>query len=201
MRNILITGFDPFGGETSNPSFEAVKLLKDKIGNFNIIKREIPTEFYRSKDVLLNLIEEYKPVVVINVGQAGGRETISLENQAFNLIEASIPDNAGVKPEREKISINGPEILLSKLPLEDMKNELLSKNIDCYISDSAGRYVCNYVMYSMLQESTKYGFISGFIHVPFSKEQALLKKEKVPFMEISKMTEALEICINAIIKK
>jgi len=199
MKNILITGFNPFGGENVNPSYEAVKLLEDSIKGVNIIKKEIPTEFFGAKKELISLIKEYKPDFVINVGQAGGRESISIEKQAFNLMDASIPDNAGFKPSNQKISDNGKDVLYSSLPIEQMKENLINYGIPCYISNSAGRYVCNYVMYCMLEEAEKYNFKSGFVHVPYSREQVKNKKDGTPFMEISKMAESLKSFIDTII--
>lgn len=199
MKNIIVTGFDPFGGETNNPSFEAVKQLPDEINGVRIIKKEIPTVFFKSKEVLLKLIEEYKPVAVVNVGQAGGRESISLEKFAYNLMDASIPDNAGNQPKGEKVSLSGPEIIETLLDIEKIKRELVSNDISCSISESAGRYVCNYVMYSMLLEAKNYNYVSGFVHVPYSKEQVMNKKEGTPCMEIAQMTKALNILLETVV--
>lgn len=196
MKNVLITGFDPFGGETTNPSFEAVNSLPDEIKGIHIVKKEIPTEFYRSKDVLLDLINQYKPIAIINVGQAGGRNSISIERYAFNMMDASIPDNAGNQPKREIISVGGAEKIETVLDFDTLKREIVSSGIPCVVSESAGLYVCNYVMYTMLLESKRANFISGFIHVPYSKEQVKDKKQETPYLDIEEMTKALEIVIE-----
>ena len=147
---ILVTGFDPFGGEAVNPAYEAVKLLPDNIAGAEIVKLEIPTEFKRSMEFLEEAISREMPDAVISVGQAGGRAEITPERVAINLADARIPDNAGNQPEDEALIADGPAAYFTTLPLKKMVKSVQDRGIPCRISYSAGIYVCNSVMYRVL---------------------------------------------------
>lgn len=197
----LITGFDPFGGEKINPSFEAVKKMVHQIEQCEIIKQEIPTVFYKSLDVLEVAIERECPDIVICVGQAGGRFELSIERVAINLNEARIPDNEGQKPIGTPIKEDGKNAYFSTLPSKAILKELLDNNIPAAISYTAGTYVCNHLMYGLMYIiERKYPNIrGGFIHVPYLPEQALLKKN-TPFMPLDMITKGLELAVKATVK-
>lgn len=195
---ILITGFDPFGGETVNPAFEAVKLLPNRIGAHEIVKLEIPTVFRKAPRVIEKKMEEVRPDAVISVGQAGGISTIHVERVAVNLMDARIADNEGNQPVDETIVEGAPAAYFSKLPVRRMRDRVQEEGIPCAISYTAGTFVCNDVMYEVLHlTETKFpGAISGFIHVPFAVQQGVGKPEGTPTMSLQTMARALELAIG-----
>lgn len=199
---ILITGFDPFGGEKINPAYESVRLLPDKILNCEIIKLEIPTVFSKSTLAVEEAIKEYKPDVVLNIGQAGGRSSITVEKVAINLAEARIPDNDGEQPIDEKLQEDGETAYFATIPVKAMVKNIREHGIPANISYTAGTYVCNSIMYNVLYMThKKYTNIrAGFIHVPYSTEQVALKGNATASMEVSTIAKALEYAIEAIIE-
>lgn len=199
---ILITGFDPFGGESVNPAFEAVKLLPDVIGGAQILKLEIPTVFTRSSDVVESAIRIHQPDVVLNVGQAGGRSHITVEKVAINLAEARIPDNDGEQPLGSKLREDGETAYFATIPVKGIVQHLKDNAIPASVSYTAGTYVCNSIMYHVLYLiSTRYpGIRAGFIHVPFATAQAVDKPVGTPFMSVAEIARALELAVEAIIE-
>ena len=147
---ILVTGFDPFGGESVNPAYEAVKLLPDVIGGAEIFKLEIPTVFSLSGQAVEEGIRKYQPDVVICVGQAGGRASISVEKVAINFVDARIPDNNGEQPLDEPLQADGPAAYFATLPVKAMVQHVKEAGLPCYLSFTAGTYVCNSIMYNVL---------------------------------------------------
>lgn len=198
---ILVTGFDPFDKDIINPSYEAVKKLPDTIKDAKIIKLEIPTSFKRSTQVLEKSIEEHKPDVILSVGQAGGRNGITLEKVAINLLEARIKDNDGYQPCDKHIREDGETAYFTNLPIKGMNCYLKENNIPTTISYTAGTFVCNCVMYNILYLiNKKYPNIKGgFIHVPFLPEQAALKNPVSSSMSLDMISKAIELSIEAII--
>ena len=147
---ILLTGFDPFGGETVNPAFEAVKLLPDTIAGAEIVKQEVPTEFIRAGEVLEAAIQANQPDVVICIGQAGGRSAITPEKVAINLMDGRIADNAGYQPIDVTIQEDGETAYFTSLPVKAMVQSIKDAGIPSALSYTAGSYVCNYLMYTLL---------------------------------------------------
>lgn len=198
---ILITGFDPFNGEKINPSYEAVKRVKDSILGANILKLELPTEFKKSKEVLREFIEKNRPDIVISVGQAGSRASISVEEVAINLEEASIEDNSGYKPIKKEVIYGGENAYFSNLPTRAIVNYLRENEIPSELSYTAGTYVCNSIMYTLLHLcSTKYKAMkAGFVHVPYISNQ-VLDRPKTPHMSLVDIVKSLELIIEAIVK-
>ena len=165
---ILITGFNPFGGEKINPALEAVKKVKNEINSSKIVKLEVPTVFHKSICALDKAIEDEKPDIVICVGQAGGRSNITIERVAINIIDASIKDNEDNQPIDEKIFNGGRNAYFSNLPIKAIVRDIEKEKIPADISNSAGTFVCNQLMYGLLYLiDTKYPNLKGgFIHVP-----------------------------------
>ncbi|MDU1833070.1 MAG: pyroglutamyl-peptidase I, partial [Finegoldia magna] len=163
---ILVSGFDPFGGEKINPAIEAVKLLPDEIKGNEVIKIEIPTVIGKSVDKLKEKIAEVKPDVVISVGQAGGREDITVERVAINVDDCRIKDNEGNQPIDEKIAEDGPDAYLLTLPIKAIVENIKSANIPASVSNTAGTFICNHVAYGMAHlRATEYpNMRTGFIH-------------------------------------
>lgn len=199
---LLITGFEPFGGETINPAYEAVKTLEDKIMNTEIIKKEIPTVFNKSIEVLENLIENEKPDIVICVGQAGGRYDISLERVAINIDDARIKDNEGNQPVDIKIFEDGENAYFTSLPIKRMVKKIREAGIPASISNTAGTFVCNHIMYGLLYLiDKKYPNIrGGFIHVPYLPEQ-VISKRNMPSMSIENIRKGLRLAVEVVLEK
>ena len=195
MKKLLISGFDPFGGEKINPSFEAVKLLPDTIGEYELTKIELPTVFGRAAEIMTAKIEELRPDAVICVGQAGGRSGITPEVIGINLREAKIADNAGNMPQNEPVREGAPDGIFATLPIRKMVEAIKAIGLPAALSYSAGAFVCNDLLYSLLHEFKNTDIKIGFIHVPFLPEQA---KEGVPSMELSDITKALLAAIECL---
>ena len=195
---ILVTGFTPFGGEQINPSWEAVKRLPDRIGEAELIKREIPTEFDTSGAALRELLAELRPDAVLCVGQYGGANCIRVERVAVNLRDARIADNAGRQPADEPVVLGGPDAYFATVPTRGIVDALREKNIPAQLSYSAGTFVCNNLLYCALHESAQsYPTLRcGFIHVPFLPEQT--RDGSAPSMSLELMVKALEIAAEVI---
>ncbi|MBU3210603.1 pyroglutamyl-peptidase I [Clostridium algidicarnis] len=198
---ILVTGFDPFGGESINPALEAVKKISDNIDGIEIIKIEVPTVFKKSIDTLDKAIEAHKPDVVLCVGQAGGRFDITPEKVAINLDDARIKDNEGNNPIDEPIFKDGETAYFSSLPVKAIVKNIKENNIPSSVSYSAGTFVCNHIMYGLLYLiDKKYKNVKGgFIHVPFIPSQ-VLEKKNMPSMALEDITKGLEFALKAIIE-
>ena len=199
---VLVTGFDPFGGEAVNPAFEAVKLLPDEIAGAEIIKLEIPTVFSKCGPAVEAGIQKYEPDIVINVGQAGGRSCVTVEQVAVNLAEARIPDNDGEQPSGEPVQKDGAPAYYPTIPVKAIVKNVRDHGIPCHISYTAGTYVCNCIMYNVLHmAATKYSNIrAGFIHVPFAAQQAVGKPNGTPFMSLEMIADSLKYAIEAAVK-
>lgn len=197
---ILVTGFDPFGGEKINPAIEAVKRLPRSIHGAEIYQLEIPTVFHRSAAVMKAKIEEVKPDVILNVGQAGGRAGITVERVAINQDDARIPDNEGNQPIDEQIQKDGEAAYFSSLPIKAMVEAVKSSGIAASVSNSAGTFVCNHIMYqSLYLAHTCYkGVKAGFIHIPFLPEQ-VVDKPTMPSMNLGDIVKGLTEAIGAIV--
>ena len=197
---ILITGFDPFGGETVNPAYEAVKLLPDTIAGAEIIKLEVPTQFHRAGAVLEDAMQRHKPDAVICVGQAGGRAAITPEKVAINLMDGRIPDNAGYQPVDVPIREGGETAYFTSLPVKAMVQRMRDAGIPAAVSYTAGTYVCNYLLYTLLYLiDKKYPNVrGGFIHVPYAMEQVINKPLGTPSMDLRQIARGLETAVEAV---
>lgn len=199
---ILVTGFDPFGGETVTPAYEAVKLLPDTIADAEIVKKDITTEFIHAGVVLESAIIEYKPDAVICVGQAGGRSAITPEKVAINIMDGRIPDNAGYQPVDVPIQKDGPTAYFSSLPVKAMVQNTKDAGIPAALSYTAGSYVCNYLMYTLLYLiDTKYpNMRGGFVHVPYAMVQVVNKPLGTPSMDLHQIARGLEKAVEAVVE-
>lgn len=198
---VLLTGFDPFGGESINPALEAVKKVSSSISGAEVIKVEIPTVFRKSIEKLETSIETFKPDIVICVGQAGGRFEVTPERVAINIDDARIADNEGKQPIDETIFRDGNAAYFSSLPIKAMVKEMNINGIPASISNSAGTFVCNHIMYGLLYMiDKKYPNLrGGFIHVPFIPEQ-VVDKRNMPSMCLDNITKGLECAIKAAVE-
>lgn len=204
MKKVLITGFMPFAGETINPAYEAVQQLPQIIDQeIEIIKLEVPTVFHKSIEVVIAEIEAQKPDVVIAIGQAGGRFGITPERVAINIDDASIPDNENNQPLNQPIFTDGENAYFSTLPVKKIVQTLINAEIPATLSNSAGTFVCNHLMYGILyhiknNENCK-NIKAGFIHVPYMPAQ-VVNKPATASMNIHDITRALEIAIRVSIE-
>lgn len=195
MKRLLITGFDPFGGAEINPSWEAVKRLPDRIGEWQLTKIEIPTVFAIAAQTVLDAAQDLQPDAIVCVGQAGGRDAVTPETYGVNLRHARIADNAGNQPLATPIVPGAPATYTSTLPVPDMVRAVRKGGLLCRQSFSAGRFVCNDLLYSLLHQYRNTPTKVGFIHVPYLPEQA---KEGQSSMSLADIVQALEILIRTI---
>jgi pyroglutamyl-peptidase len=197
---ILVTGFDPFGGESFNVAYEAVKALPSEIAGADIIKLEIPTVFGEGWKKVEEGIIAHDPDVILNVGQAGGRSAISVEKIGINYVEARIPDNSGNQPLNKKLDESGDTAYFATIPVKAIVGAIQAAGIPAFESYTAGTYVCNDVMYNVSRLlATKYsGKRSGFIHVPYEASQVVGKPNGTPYMTKDMIAEALFIAIKTI---
>jgi len=198
---ILVTGFDPFGGEKINPAIESVKKLPDEIAGAQIVKLEIPTVCHRSLEVIDEAIAKYDPDVVLSIGQAGGRSDITVERIGINIDDCRIPDNAGQQIIDEPVFADGPAAYFVNIPIKAMVINIQKQNIPASVSNTAGTFVCNHVTYGVRHIiETKYpGKRSGFIHIPFLPEQVIDKKN-MPSMSLETIVKALIAAIETIVE-
>ena len=193
MKKLLITGFDPFGGESINPAWEAVKRLPDAVGEWELTKLEIPTVFGVAAQKVLARAEEVQPDAILCIGQAGGRKAITPEMVGINLRHARIADNAGNQPEDEPVVENGPAAYFATVPVRKMTQAIEEAGLPAAVSYSAGTFVCNDTLYTLLHHYSGTPVRAGFVHVPFLPEQA---KEGVPFMALEDIVRGLEAMIR-----
>ena len=193
MKRMIITGFEPFGGESINPSWEIVKALPDVVGDYELTKLCVPVVFGSAAEIVLERAGEIQPDVILSIGQAGGRSAITPEKVAINLRHASIPDNAGNKPSDEPIIPGGETAYFSPLPVRRMTEAISASGVSAQLSYTMGTYVCNDLTYILLSHFQDSETRVGFIHVPYCTEQG-----KEPSMAISGMIEAIKTAIEAI---
>ncbi|OOG45986.1 pyroglutamyl-peptidase I [Rhodanobacter sp. C01] len=200
VPRILLTGFDPFGGESINPSWEAVRALHGKrIGGHRIVSLQLPTEFAGSLRMLRTAVRELTPAILLGVGQAGGRSQLSIERVAINLQDARIPDNANALPIDEPVIAGAPAAYFSTLPIKAMLAALHAQGLPAEISNSAGTYVCNHIAYAMLHlVARKRGVRAGFIHIPYLPAQAA-QRHGSPSMALADVARGLEIALRTAI--
>lgn len=198
MKTVLMTAFEPFGGEDVNPSWEAVRALEGKqIAGATIVTRQLPVVFSEVLNVLNQALDEIKPDAIISVGQAGGRSDITVERIGINVDDARIPDNTGKQPVDEAIVQDGPAAYFSRLPIKAIVAAVREAGIPASVSQTAGTFTCNRVMYGLLhwlqtQSSSARG---GFIHIPYLPAQAA-QHPGAPSMSSANVIQALEIAVR-----
>ena len=197
MPHVLLTGFAPFGGESTNPSWEAVQALEGEVvAGHRIVARCLPVEFDASLHALQHALDELVPSLVICVGQAGGRAQMSLERVAINVIDARIPDNAGAQPIDEPVAADGPAAYFTSLPIKAMLAALRNAGFPAEISQTAGTYVCNHVFYALMHALRGLpGVRGGFVHIPYSPAQAALHAG-APSLPSTVVAQALRLAVG-----
>lgn len=192
MNQLLITGFDPFGGARINPSWEAVKRLPEKIGEYELTKLQIPTVFGTAAKLVLEKAAEVSPNVILCVGQAGGRGAVTPERIGINIRCAKIADNAGNEPTSEPIVPGGPDGLFSTVPVDAMAAAICGAGLPGAVSNTAGTFVCNDTLYTLLHHYANTPVRAGFIHVPYLPEQG------TPNLPLEGIIQALTAAIKAL---
>lgn len=192
MKALLITGFDPFGGQSVNPAWEAVKLLPQQIGDYELCKLEIPTVFGLAAQTIIQKAAQIHPDVILSIGQAGGRSAVTPERIGINMRSASITDNQGNRPAEEAIVPGGPDGIFSTVPVYAMTAAINAANLPGAISNSAGTFVCNDVLYTLLHHFADTSTRVGFIHVPYLPQQG------TPSLPLEDTVKALEAAIRAL---
>ena len=197
---ILVTGFDPFGGEKVNPALEVVKSLPSEIHGAEIHWVEIPTVFYQSAEVLETAIVHYQPDAVLCIGQAGGRASLTPERVAINQDDARIPDNQGNQPIDTSIRLDGEAAYFSTLPIKAMVQAIKEEGLHASVSNTAGTFVCNHLMYQALYLADKKfpNMRAGFMHIPYMTEQ-VVNKPNTASMCIRDIVRGIEAAIGAIV--
>ena len=191
-KRLLITGFDPFGGADINPAWEAVQRLPDAIGEYALCKLLIPTVFGKAPAAVLDAARDFQPDVILCVGQAGGRASVTPERIAVNIRDAQIPDNEGNQPRGAFVVPDGPAGYFATVPVMAMADAIQAKGIPATVSNSAGAFVCNDVLYTLLHRYAGTNIRVGFIHVPYLPQQgspSLALEDTV-----AALTAAVEAC-------
>lgn len=196
---ILVTGFDPFGGESVNPAIEAVKMLPESINGAEIIKLEIPTVNHKSLEKIEAAILQYKPDVILSIGQAGGRADITVERIGINIDDNRIPDNEGNQPIDMPIFEDGENAYFVNIPIKRMVNSIRKVGVPASVSNTAGTFICNHVTYGVkyLIEKKYHGKKSGFIHIPYLPEQ-VVDKPGQPSMALESIVKGIIAALEAI---
>ena len=196
---LLLTAFDPFGGETLNPAMEAVKQLPDQIGGVEIVKLEVPTVFGKSIETVAEAIRRERPDAVLCIGQAGGRRGLTPERVAINIDDARIPDNEGNQPIDRSIVAGGPAAYFATLPVKAMVQAIRDVGLPADLSNTAGTFVCNHLLYGVLHLlATEYpGVRGGFLHVPFLPEQAAARPSPVPSLPLADIVRGIAAAVRA----
>ena len=192
MKTLLITGFDPFGGQEINPAWEAVQCLPDTVGDYQICKLQIPTIFRKAPETVLEKAQALHPDVIISIGQASGRTAVTPERVGINMMSATMADNAGVMPVEESIVPGGPDGIFATVPVYAMAQAITAAGLPGMVSNTAGTFVCNNVLYTLLHHFAGTGTRVGFIHVPNLPQQG------EPSLSLEKTVQALEAALSVL---
>ena len=194
--NILVTAFDPFGGESLNPAQLAVEQLPTRIGSHTITKLIVPTIFGTSGDLVTANMDNLCPDAVVCIGQAGTRTAITPERVAINIMDATIPDNAGFIPQDIPVIPDGPAAYFATLPIKAITTAINHAGIPAKVSNTAGTFVCNQLLYRCLHHAAAHhpGCQCGFIHVPYIPAQ-VVEKPGIFAMELEEIVTGLTAAI------
>lgn len=201
MTRILLTAFEPFNGETVNPSQKVVRCLaRMAFDGLQVETCELPVDRFRAIELALAQIRRSQPDVVIMLGEAGGRSCITPERIAVNMDDFRIPDNAGRQPKRDPIVNDGPAEYFSTLPIESFVERLTLAHIPAALSSDAGRFLCNRLFYCVMNMIATEGLPlrAGFIHLPYLPEQAAGKKAETPSMPLETQLAGLSIILESV---
>lgn len=193
MTTVLLTGFEPFGNSSLNPSGEIVKAIKAD----NIVSAILPVVFGESALLLKGLIDQHKPDVVLCLGQAEGRHAMTPERIAINIDDARMADNSGALVSERAVIEGGPDAYFSTLPVKEMVNAMKAAGVPAVISYSAGTFVCNHIFYALQHHLKGSGVKSGFTHVPLMDQQRI-EFTGLPTMPLAQMVAGVEAGLRVI---
>ena len=198
---ILLTAFDPFGGESINPALEAVKKVRTNVAGAEIVKLMVPTVFGKAHETVYEVMKKEKPDATLCIGQAGGRFSLNPERVAINISDASIMDNEGNQPIDTPIFVDGEPAYFSNLPIKAMTEKIRAAGIPASVSNTAGTFVCNNLMYGVLYHIDKEfpNMRGGFMHVPFVTSQ-VVNRPNMPAMSLETITTGIEAALEAIVE-
>lgn len=194
-KRLLITGFDPFGGQSVNPAWEAVSRLPARVGDCVVHALQVPTVFGLAAQRVIEEAQALRPDVILCVGQAGGRAAVTPEMVAINLRYAAIPDNAGLQPQDIPCAEDGPAAYFATVPVREMARAIAQAGLPGSVSYTAGTFVCNNLLYTLLHHYHDTAVRVGFIHVPFLPGQA---GEGIPSMPLEDIVRGLTLCVGAL---
>lgn len=198
---VLLTGFEPFGGDAINPSWLAAKALHGRqIAGHRIVAACLPTQFGTSAQALSGLLREHRPALVLCLGLAAGRSALSLERVAINVDDARIPDNAGAQPVDRAVVAHAPAAYFARLPLKAMLQAMRGAGVACELSNTAGTFVCNHVFFALMHllatQRGRQSTLGGFMHLPALPQQAL-GAPVMPTMALEEMVHGLRAALRA----
>ena len=194
-KRLLITGFDPFGGQSVNPAWEAVSRLPARVGDCVVHALQVPTVFGLAAQRVIEAAQALHPDIILCVGQAGGRAAVTPEMVAINLRYAAIPDNAGLQPQDIPCAEDGPAAYFATVPVREMARAIAQAGLPGSVSYAAGTFVCNDLLYTLLHHYHDTAVRVGFIHVPFLPGQA---GQGQPSMALDDIVRALCAAIEAL---
>lgn len=198
---VLLSGFEPFGERARNPSERVVRrLLRRPPEGVRVEGLVLPVDAARAVPLLLNEVDRLQPQAVVCLGEAPGRPAISLERVAVNLLDFSIPDNTGQKPQDEPVVPGGPAAYFATLPLREMQAAMQEANVPTVLSLSAGSYLCNQVLYALLHHLARDGrpVPAGFIHLPSLPEEEATRERPGPSMDLALSTRGVRVALAAL---
>ena len=194
----LVTGFEPFGGDRVNPSFEALKRLPAGLGGLAIATCSLPVVYGEALSVLRRALAHAAPDIVLCTGLAGGRAELSLERVAINIDDARMPDNAGNQPIDQPVIAGAPAAYFATLPIKAAVAALREAGLPAAVSNSAGTFLCNHVFFGLMHEAAKARlFRGGFLHVPYLPSQAA-QERAAPSMALEQVVEGIEIILSVV---
>jgi pyroglutamyl-peptidase len=202
--NIILTGFEPFNGSTTNPSAEVIKNFPvDSFSGHNLILEILPVDREKAVAWLRKSIQETHPEIIILLGEATNRPVVSIEKVAINWMDFRIADNSGIQVRDQAVVGDGPAAFFSTLPVNLIYSQLKTAQIPAEISLSAGAYLCNQVFYSSLYylSLAENKSLCGFIHLPSLPEQVVEKNLNAPSMSLDTSLKAITIALQTCIQK
>jgi pyroglutamyl-peptidase len=199
-KTVLLTGFEPFNGAAINPAWEAVRALKGWVdGDFIVEVLQLPCVFGQANRVLCGAVDEIRPDIVICVGQAGGRADLTVERVGINVDDAPIPDNEGQQPVDAPIVLDAPAAYFATLPVKAIVGAMRERDLRASVSQTAGTFVCNHVLYGLMHHLQGRAVMGGFIHVPYLPEQAAAL-DGAPSMPLTQIVEGLKVAVEVAVR-
>lgn len=196
---VLVTGFEPFGGDPVNPSIRIAREMRRQVGRYDVVSEVLPVVYGRSLEMLHAMIRAERPDCVLCLGLAGGRTGLAVEIRAQNVMDARIPDNDGRQPRGEPIDPRAPGALGPRLPVRSILRELAHRGVTAESSRSAGTYLCNYVFYGLARHIARSdpALLGGFIHVPWMRDRPT-DRPGAPALDLATLVRGVESVLDVL---